>query len=180
MSLTLAHCCRVGCLALWLPPAVLADSMAATQSVSVVLSPVGKVILPASITLLNGALAFSPYTASLPVLFRARTSAAGSGSITVQSSGDFTPSGGPSVAAGKLTYTCAAAAYGAACTGTQIVSPTVQRPVLTLPRSSCIAGGNGCSTVDPASINLLFRLENDVSLPTGTYSVQLTFTISCT
>jgi hypothetical protein len=180
MSLSLAHSCRVGALALCFQSSVLADSLVTTQSVSVVLSPLGKVTVPASISLLSGSLAFSAYTAALPVLFRARTNATGSGTITVQAAADFAPSGGPSVTTGMLTYTCAAAAYGTACAGTQTVSTTSQRPVITLPPSACTGGGNGCSSADPASIDLLFRLENDVSIPTGNYSVQLTFTVSST
>jgi hypothetical protein len=138
------------------------------------------VSVPASITLLSGSLAFSAFMAALPVLFRARTSPSGLGTITVQATGDFTPSGGPSVSAGMLTYTCSAAAYGAACSGTQSVSTTSQRPVITLPPGACTGGGNGCSAADPATVDLLFRLENDASVSTGAYSVQLTFTVSCT
>lgn len=176
----LRHSCLVGLLALTLRSTALADSMTVTQSVNVTLSPNGKVTVPASITLLSSALAFSAFTAALPVLFRARTSPTGLGTITVQATGDFTPAGGPSIAAGMLTYTCAAAAYGTACSGTQTVSTTSQRPVVNLPASACTGGGNGCSSADPASVDLLFRLENDASIPTGSYSVQLTFTISCT
>jgi len=156
------------------------DSMAATQSVIVSLSPNGKLTVPPAVTLLSGGVAFSAFTANLGVDFRARTSATGAATITVRATGNFAPSGGPSIPAGHLTYTCAAAPYGSACTSTQTVSTTVQTPVITLPSRACTGGGGTCSAADPASVNLSFRLENDVSIPTGTYSVQLTFTISST
>jgi hypothetical protein len=170
----------VGLLAFAFQSPVLADSLTVTQSINVTLSPNGKLTVPSSITLLNGALAFSAFTAALPVLFRARTSESGVGSITVQATSDFSPAGGPSVNTGILTYTCAAALYGTACSGTQTIDTTSQRPVVNLPSNACTGGGRGCSPSDPASIDLQFRLENDVSIPTGTYSVQLTFTVSCT
>ena len=180
MSLSLAHSCCVGLLALGFQTSGLAASLVSTQSVTVALSPKGTVTVPASITLLSGSLAFSAYTATLPVLFHARTSASGLGAITVQASSNFAPSGGPTVTTGMLTYTCSAAAYGTACASAQTVSTTSQRPVINLPPAACTGGGNGCSSADPASTSLLFRLENDVSVPTGAYSIQLTFTVSCT
>lgn len=157
-----------------------AGSATATQSVSIVLSPQGKIYVPSSLDLLKSGTAFSAYSGVLPFTFRARTSAAGTGSITVQATGDFTPSGGPSVAGGMLTYTCTSGGYGVACAGTQVVGVTTQRNVLTLGSGSCTGGGSGCSATDPASANLNFRLDNDATVPTGSYQVQLTFTISCT
>jgi len=170
----------VGLLALGFQVPVVADSLTVTQSVNVTLSPNGKLTIPSSITFLSGNVAFSAFTAALPVLFRARTSTYGSGAITVQATSDFSPAGGPSIAAGMLTYTCLEALYGTPCSSTQAISTTSQRPVVTLPSKACTGGGNGCSSADPASVNLLFRLENDVSVQPGNYSVQLTFTISCT
>ncbi len=152
----------------------------ATQTVSIALSPLGKIYVPSTQNLLMSGAAFSAYSGTVPLTFRARTSAAGAGSVTVQANGDFTPAGGPSVVSGMLTYTCISGGYGAACPGTQTVSVTAQRPVLTLGSLSCIGGGSGCSTADPASVDLTFRLDNNATVPTGNYQVQLTFTISCT
>ena len=180
MSLSLAHCSCVGLLAFGFQVPAVADSLTVTQNVNLVLSPNGKLTVPSSITLFSGNTPFSAFSGTLPVLFRARTSSYGVGAITVQAASDFSPAGGPSIAAGMLTYTCLAALYGTPCSGTQAVSRTVQRPVVNLPSKACTGGGNGCSSADPASVNLLFRLENDVSVQPGNYSVQLTFTISCT
>lgn len=152
----------------------------ATQTVSIALSPLGKIYVPSTLNLLMSGAAFSAYSGAVPLTFRARTSATGVGSVTVQASGDFAPAGGPSVANGMLTYTCTSGGYGSACPGTQTVSVTAQRPVLTLGSQSCIGGGSGCSAADPASVDLTFRLDNNASVPTGNYQVQLTFTISCT
>jgi len=159
---------------------VYAGSATATQTVSITLSPLGKIYVPSSVNMLKTGTAFSAYSGAVPLTFRARTSAAGTGSVTVQATGDFTPAGGPSVAGGMLTYTCTSGGYGTACSGSQTVSVTTQRPVLTLGSSACTGGGSGCSATDPASVDLTFRLDNDPTVPTGNYQVQLMFTISCT
>jgi hypothetical protein len=160
--------------------AAYSGSGTATQTVSIVLSPLGKIYVPSSLNLLISGTAFSAYTGALPLTFRARTSASGAGSITVQANGDFTPAGGPSVASGMLTYTCTGGGYGSACSGTQTVSVTAQRPVLTLGSQSCTGGGSGCSAMDPASVDLMLRLDNDPVVQTDNYQVQLIFTISGT
>jgi hypothetical protein len=154
-------------------------SATATQTVSISLSPLGKIYVPSSLNLLKSGTAFSAYNGTLPLTFRARTSAVGAGSITVQANGDFTPGGGPSIANGMLTYTCVSGGYGSACSGAQTVGGTAH-PVLTLGSQSCTGGGAGCSTADPASVDLMLRLDNDPVVPTGNYQVQLVFTISCT
>lgn len=155
------------------------DFATATQTVSISLSPLGKIYVPSSLNLVKSGTAFSAYTGTLPLRFRARTSAVGAGSITVQANGDFTPAGGPSISQGMLTYTCVSGGYGSACSGAQTVSNTAQ-PVLTLGSQACTGGGAGCSTADPASVDLMLRLDNDPVVPTDNYQVQLVFTISCT
>ena len=155
-------------------------SATATQTVSISLSPLGKIYVPSSLNLLKSGTAFSAYNGALPLTFRARTSAVGAGSITVQANGDFAPTGGPSINQGMLTYTCVSGGYGSACSGAQTVSGTAQRPVLTLGSQSCTGGGAGCSAADPASVDLMLRLDNDPVVPTDNYQVQLVFTISCT
>lgn len=148
------------------------------QTVSVTLQPQGKVSVPSGLTLLKGAQAFTSYTGTMTVSFRARTTPATSATVTLRASSDFLPSGGPSLAAGDLTFTCGAAAYGTACSGAQTVSSTSQRTVVTLPPAACIGGGGGCSATDPATVQVSFQLANDPTVSTGTYGLPVVFTVS--
>jgi len=152
----------------------------ASQTLSGTISPVGRIVVPASATLTTSVTTFHPFTGSLMVNYEARTTAAGGGNITLSVSGDFTPSGGPSAASGALTYTCSGATLGVPCSGTQTASTSSQTPVLTLPASACTGGGGTCSGPDPNSVNLNFTLSDDPGYSTGTYSASITFTISAT
>ena len=165
-------------MAIALSVALHAGVAVANQTVSVTLQPQGKVSVPGGLTLLKGAQAFTPFTGSMAVSFRARTAPATSATITLQAGGNFTPSGGPSLAAGDLTFTCGAAAYGTACSGAQTVSSTAQRTVVTLPAAACTGGGGSCSAADPATVQVTFQLTNDPSVSTGTYSLPIVFTVS--
>ncbi|MBI4889597.1 MAG: hypothetical protein HY821_03160 [Acidobacteria bacterium] len=156
-----------------------ADTAAVTQLVSVSISPVGIVTFPAQVNLVPGGLAFSAFSGTLAFSFNARTTRLGSGSITVKANGDFAPAGAFSVAGGQLTYTCSSGGYGTPCSGTQTVSSSSQTPVLTIGANACTGGGGLCSSADPATASVMFSLPNSVSLETGTYTLQLTFTISC-
>lgn len=161
-----------------LPLPLLADMAVVNQTVSVTLQPQGKVSVPGGLTLLKGVQAFTPFTGTMTVSFRARTAPAASATVTLQANGNFTPSGGPSVAAGDLTFTCGVAAYGTSCAGVQAVSQVVQKTIITLPPAACTGGGGGCSAADPATVPLSFQLANDPSVSTGTYSLPIVFTVS--
>lgn len=156
-----------------------AEILSDTQSISVSIAPLGRLMFPASLLLVNGGTAFTAYTGTLPFTYRVRTSSSGTGTITVQSNGDFNPLGGPRVEGGMLTYTCSTDGYGLPCSGTQVVSTSEQRPVIYLGLNSCTGGGGGCSTSDPIASSLSFSLQNTASSETGTYTVQLIFTVSC-
>jgi hypothetical protein len=151
-----------------------------TQSLSATINAVGSISAPASATLTTGATTFQPFTGSLTLNYKARTTPVGGGSITLNVSSDFTPAGGPSAAAGALAYTCSGATLGTACGGSQTASTTVQTPVLTLPASACTGGGGACSSQNPNSVNLSFTLTDSPVYATGTYSAKVTFTISAT
>jgi hypothetical protein len=151
-----------------------------TQTLYATLRPNAKLSVPASLNLTASTTRFAPFSGALAVTYRARTTATGSGTITVRVISDFAPTGGPSAAAAALSYTCGSASLGTPCSGTQTASTTVQTPVLTLPASACTGGGGACSAYDPASVNLNLTLTNDPGYATGSYSAQLTFTISAT
>lgn len=152
----------------------------ANQSLSAVINPIGSIAVPASATLISSSTTFKPFTGSVSVSYKARTSTAGGGTITMNVSSDFTPSGGPSAASGALTYTCSAATLGSACSGSQTASVTAQTPVLTLPASACTGGGGSCSSQSPNSVGVSFTLSDNPSYSTGAYSAKVIFTISTT
>jgi len=150
------------------------------QTLTAAINPVGSITTPVSASLTAIGTTFQPFSGNLTVNYQARTAPAGGGSITMNVSSDFTPAGGPSAASGALTYTCSSATLGTPCSGTQTASTTVQTPVLTLPASACTGGGGPCSSQNPNSVNLQFTLTDNPVFATGTYSANVTFTISAT
>ena len=162
------------------PPAR-SDVATLTQTINAQLNPLGKISAPASLTLSSTGTVFNPYTGTATLLYRARTTPAGTGgTITVQATGEFSPSGGPTVSSGGLTYTCSAATLGTPCTGTKTLSLTTATSVATIPTSACTGGGGACSTADPNSVKVNFSLTNSPQYQTGSYSATVTFTISAT
>ncbi|MCX7603887.1 MAG: hypothetical protein N2036_07415 [Bryobacteraceae bacterium] len=157
-----------------------ADVRTVTQTGTFTIQPLGRLSVTSTVVLSRSGGPFTPYVATLPILYWARTTPAGTGTITVQASGDFTPAGGPSVAAGALTFTCSTDGYAVPCAGVQTVSSSVQRIVATVGGGACTGGGGGCSANEPASASATFSLANDPQTPTGAYSVTLVFTMSCT
>jgi len=162
---------------LWDRPAR-ADSVTLTQTLSARLLPAAKLAVPATVQLLASGAAFQPFSGTLTVSYRVRTSRAGTGAITLQVTSDFSPAGGPSAAAGSLTYACDPATLGTSCQDGQTAATALQSPVLSLPPAACTGGGGPCSTADPGSIRLNFKLDNTSAAATGTYAAQITFLIS--
>jgi len=158
----------------------------ATQTLSLTLNAAGLLYgFPSTLALSNPGTVFTHYTGSLTVQYKERTSAGGTGSITVQATTDFPcASAGPCIAvpptAGDaLTYTCSGATLGTSCAGTQTISTTVSRNVVTgVPASSCTGGGAPCSAATPNTVTLNFALTDDPKYKTGAYTATLTFTIS--
>ena len=149
-----------------------------TQTLSASISAIGKVSVPVSVTLTTAGTTFVAYSGALTVSYKARTTAStGSGSLTMQSTADFSPAGGPSIASGQLTYTCGAASLGTGCSGPLTVS-AAQTNVVTLAASECTGGGGSCSATNPNTVQTTFTLSNNPAYKTGTYSATLTFTIS--
>jgi hypothetical protein len=152
----------------------------AVETLTATLNPVGALSTPSTATLTKTQNSFQPFTATVPVNYQVRTTPVGGGTITLQVTGDFTPAGGPAAASGALTYVCSGANLGTACSGTQTASTTVQTPILTVPASSCTGGGGACSGQNPNSMSVTFTLTDSPVYPTGTYSANVTFTISAT
>lgn len=153
-----------------------AETARVTQQLAAQIAPIAKVATPLSITLIGVGQTFLPFTASMPVSYRARTRPGVPGLITMQVSA-FSPLGGPSVSAGALTYTCSGATLGSGC-GSETARSDAQTPVVTIQPSACTGGGGPCSPTDPNTVRINFVLENSPAYQTGTYSAQVTLTIS--
>lgn len=149
-----------------------------TQTVSASVAPAAKISVPASASLLYNGGSFLDFTGAFTLSYKARTGTSTSVSAGMRVSTDFTPSGGPSAAAGHLTYTCGSATLGTGCTGATTASTAASQTVLTLPALACTGGGSPCSTAEPNTVQLQFQLRNLPSFATGAYSGQLLFTIS--
>jgi hypothetical protein len=98
--------------------------------------------------------------------------------LTVQATGNFSPSGGPDISSGGLTYTCAGATLGSPCNGSQTLSLSSQTGVTAIPPSACTGGGAPCSDEDPNTVDVDVVLDNDPAYKAGGYTAAITFTIS--
>jgi len=162
------------------PPAR-SDVAGVSQTLNAQLAALGKVSAPASVTLNSTGTVFSPYTGSLILRYRVRSTPSGTGgTITLQATGEFSPSGGPTISSGALLYNCSGATLGTPCSGVNTASLSSQTNVATNPPSACTGGGAPCSTADPNSVNINFSLENNAAYETGSYTAVVTFTISST
>lgn len=159
------------------------------QTLTLVAQPDGLLYgFPSSLTLTKTGTVFATYAGSLTIQYRARTTASsGTGSITVKASTDFTcASGGPCIATppstgDALSYTCTGATLGSNCAGSQTMSTTTAKNVVTaMPAASCTGGGSPCTTADPNTVTSNFSLSDDPKYKTGSYSASLLFTISAT
>lgn len=150
----------------------------ATQGVSVQLVSAGVLSVPANLSLAAAGSTFNNFTGSLTVNYKARTTPSGSASLTVQANSEFSPSGGPLLSNGDLTFTCGSAGLGSSCASAQTVNTGVSRTIVTVGSNACTGGGGSCSSSDPASVQLSFTLANSPQLKTGAYSTSLLFTIS--
>ena len=162
-----------------------AATLTTTQTLQAVISPLGGFFtIPSSVTLTKTGTVFNNFTGSISIPYRERTTqTTGGGTITVKATSDFTPANGPSIASpphtgDALTYTCSAATLGTNCSGTQTVSTTTAKNVVTFSASECTGGGGSCSSSSPNTVTVNFTLTDDPKYKTGAYSATLTFTIS--
>jgi len=163
-------------LVLLLPASGIGDIQTTNQTISANVSANGKLSVPASITMRSSDTKFGGLSGSLTMSYWARTSNGGGGSVTVQANSDFSPSGGPSV--GAVTYACSGATLGAGCSGNQSLSTSTQTSLVSLPGGACTGGGGVCSSQEPNTVLLNFYVASKPHYKTGTYSAQITFTIS--
>lgn len=171
------------------PLASHAQTTLGVQTLTLVAEPDGLLYgFPNSLTLTKTGTVFATYAGSLTIQYKARTTASsGTGSISVKASTDFAcASGGPCIATppstgDALSYTCTGATLGTNCAGTQTMSTTTAKNVVTaIPAASCTGGGSPCSTANPNTVTLNFSLSDDPKYKTGSFSASLLFTISAT
>jgi hypothetical protein len=122
-------------------------------------------------TLTQGGGAFASFTGSTTVTFSIRTTkVGGSGSIVLQAA-EFAPAGGPTVAAGNLTYTCTGSpSVGAPCAATQTASIASTTPVVSTIGADAKANNTG--------MTVNWTLANSPLFSTGAYTSTVTFTLT--
>jgi len=153
------------------------DVQSISQTLAASVASFGKLSVPATTTLRSASTRFDAnLSGTLMVSYWARTSDSGGGSISMQASSEFSPSGGPSVS--TVTYLCSGATLGSSCSGVQTLTTSSQTPVVSLPANACTGGGGPCSTQDPNTVLLTLSAPNKPKYKTGTYSTVITFTIS--
>ena len=175
-QLCVATALLLGCLSS--PKEIQADTMTVSNTLNAFINANGSLSVPGSATLTHTGTIFDTFTGAVTVQYRARTTAAGGGNVTLKVTQDF-QTGGPSVALGDLTYTCGSAGLGTAC-GSSTASTSSATSVVTLPSSACTGGGSPCSSSDPNTVIVTFTLADRPAVSTGTFTANVQFTISAT
>lgn len=153
-----------------------------TTTVTVTIGAEATISITNGTTNLTAGTTFGNFTGTTNFTYQIRTTqSGGSGSVTLKVTSDFSPAGGPSVAAppspaDKLTYTCTGSgpSVPGPCATAQTASTTTSTPVLNFgadAHSNASPGDNGAVS---------WTLVNDPKYKTGAYSATVTFTISAT
>jgi hypothetical protein len=128
-------------------------------------------------TLTESGTNFASYTGTTSLTYFIRTTpTSGSGSIVLQVTTDFAPSGGPSVgspptAGDALTYNCTVSSPGTACTGPLTAKTSGTTSVGTF-------GADAHSVFAGNTASVSWSLTNDPLYKVGTYNATVTFTIN--
>jgi hypothetical protein len=131
----------------------------------------------ATTTLANVGTIFNAYTGTTNFTYKVRTTkVAGTGTITLQVTSDFSPANGPSIAtpptAGDaMTYTCTTTAPATGCVGTVTSATASATSVATFGTNAHSANAGNAGSV-------AWSLTDDPTYQTGAYSATVTFTIS--
>jgi len=151
---------------------------APTSTVSVTVGPeAGLTINTADAPLTTAGTNFSDYTGTTNFTYFIRTTqSGGTGNITLQVTGDFAPSGGPSVAnppstGDALTYAVTASTPAVKATGTLTSSKAAATAVASF-------GANARSAKTGNTGSTAWTLTNDPQYATGSYTATVTWTIS--
>jgi len=121
--------------------------------------------------------AFTPYTATTNYTYYIRTSASGSGKITVQCNADWTGgTGGPSVASPPttgdlLSFTSTVSSPGTAVNGSIAALNTAYN-------IATFGAGAASATNGNSGNSVAWSLTNDPKYAQGSYSITATFTVS--
>ena len=182
LPLLRSSCLLPGCLLLVLASSAQAQfASTGSTTLSATIAPEAAIQINTSTTTLSAAgttfnLNFSGTTS---FTFKIRTTkTAGSGTITLKVTSDFSPTGGPSVltpptAGDALAYTCSLTGLGTACSSSQTASTTASTSVGTF-------GANAVSASAGNSGSVSWTLTDDPQYSTGTYTATVTFSISAT
>ena len=151
-----------------------------TSSVSVAVAAEAALTVNTSTTTLSSTgTNFSSYTGSTSLTYFIRTTpTSGHGSIVLEVTTDFSPTGGPSVGSpptsgDALTYNCTVSSPGTACTGPLTAKTSSTTNVGTL-------GPDAHSTFAGNSASVAWTLTNDPVYKVGTYTATVTFTVNAT
>ncbi len=178
LILAVAFAAFAGCVLVVTARPAAAATATGTQTLNVDIGALGKLaVVQSSVNLTNTGSIFSSFTGTVTIQYEIRTTlSTGSAFITAQAAGDFSPSSGPRIASGDLSYTCSGATIGAACAGSQTVTTSSQTSVVAA--GSGICTGVGCAGASPNSVTIVLNLIDSPVAKTGSYSSNLTFSIS--
>ena len=166
-------------LLLWLSALLLNGqfSPTGTTTLSVTIGADASLMVNTTSTALGGTMSFGGLTGTTNLTYKIRTSeTSGSGIISLKTTTDFSPAGGPSVGSppnpgDTLSYTCTVSGPGTGCASSQIVSLSTSTPVATFG-----PGANSANSGNSAAVN--WTLAGDPAYKTGAYSAIITFTVT--
>jgi len=116
---------------------------------------------------------FDPFIGTTNFTYKIRTGTAGSGTLQVQVA-EFSPTGGPTVAGGNLTYTCTLPSPGTACATAQTASTSTPTSVGTFGAAAHSAKAGSTGSVS-------WSLLDDPTYAIGNnYKAVVTWTLSAT
>jgi hypothetical protein len=158
----------------------------ATATLAVTVGPEASIVVNSS-PAFSTSTTFADYTSTTTLTYKVRTTAAGTGNVTVYVSTDFSAGGsggGPSVltppnAGDALTYTCTA---GSPVTGTTTPCATAQTATTVAGSATNVVSFAHSTQSDKAgdAITTSWDLTNDPSYKAGSYNAVATYTISAT
>lgn len=145
-------------------------------TLNVTVGPAAAIRVDTATTNLTSPGNFANYTGTTEWSYKIRTSSGtGSGQVVVKINPDFAPAGGPSVASGNLSYTCALTApssgTGSACAGSVTAAATDTNVATFGAATRSTSSGTQNNTVN-------WSLIDDPAYATGAYSATAVFTIS--
>jgi hypothetical protein len=148
-----------------------------TTQITVGVAAEASISVTAATSLTTSGTIFNDYAGQTAFQYKVRTTkVGGSGTVTMKVTGDFSPTGGPSV--GTPPSSGDALTFTSALTGVGSGIPTATPITTTSETNMATFGANAHSTKTGDNGTVSWTLTNDPLYETGSYTATVTFTIN--